>query len=240
MFRRGRRDLEGSSPDDHRCREADRDQRTGAVTGRRRGGRPTTEEARKLDADVREAALQLFLEHGYEATSMDAIARVAGTTKASLYARFPGKDAVFASVLAWAIGRQDWPFPETEPSDLDDLEGSLTTIALSSLRRALDPSMVKLGRIAITQASRAPDIARQAESVVLGRRYKVIADLLALHAAKGTIRADEPEILADHFMAMVSGMPARLASFGVQRDVADQEHRTKVAVQLFLRSLRPD
>lgn len=35
--------------------------------GRRRGGRPTREEAGKLDEAVRESALRLFLENGYEA-----------------------------------------------------------------------------------------------------------------------------------------------------------------------------
>src|SRR5438552_9008338 len=83
----------------------------------RRGGRPTLEQAAQLDRDVREAALSLFLEHGYDGTSMDAIANAAGTTKASLYARFPTKEAVFSSVLEWAIQRDDWPTPEPETPD---------------------------------------------------------------------------------------------------------------------------
>src|SRR6476469_7782553 len=119
----------------------------------RRGGRPTLEEAADLDRAVRDTALRLFLEDGYDATSMDAIAREAGTTKASLYARFPSKDALFSSVLTWAIQRSDWPVREPDPPDLDDLEGALTAIAHAAQRRALDPSMVKLSRIAITHAS---------------------------------------------------------------------------------------
>ncbi|WP_322760640.1 hypothetical protein [Frankia sp. Cr2] len=51
---------------------------------------------------------------------------------------------------------------------------------------------------------------------------------------------DDPEILAEHVLGMVAGMPARLASFGIQRDPATQERHTQVAVRLFLRSLRPD
>ena len=58
---------------------------------RRRGGRPTREEASRLDDAVRESALRLFLENGYEGTTMNAIAAAAGTTKPSLYARFPTK-----------------------------------------------------------------------------------------------------------------------------------------------------
>src|SRR5215471_6007964 len=87
----------------------------------RRGGRPTTAETAQLTDAVREAALALFLERGYEGTTLEAIARAAGTTKASLYARFADKETLFVSVVGWAIGRRDWPMPEPPPPDLDDL-----------------------------------------------------------------------------------------------------------------------
>jgi AcrR family transcriptional regulator len=50
--------------------------------------------------EVLDAALELFLEHGYEGTSMDAIARAAGVTKPVVYACFPGKDQLFRALLA--------------------------------------------------------------------------------------------------------------------------------------------
>jgi AcrR family transcriptional regulator len=205
----------------------------------RRPGRPTRQEAAALDHDVREHALRLFLERGYDSTSMDAIADAAGTTKASLYARFPSKEALFTDVLGWAVQRPDWPVPEPELSDPDDLEGTLRTIARASLRRALDPSMVKLSRIAIAQAGRFPEVARLIQMVGPWPRRQVVAELLRRHAAAGAIEAPEPDILAEHFLAMVGGMPARLASFGVVRDPDVQSHHLDVAVQLFLRALRP-
>ena len=206
----------------------------------RRGGRPTAEQAAQLDLDIREAALRLFLEHGFDGTSMDAIAGAAGTTRVSLYARFPDKGAVFRSVLAWAIQRTDWPSPEPPAPDFDDLEAALTAIADAALRRALDPSVVKLGQIAIAQASRFPELAQRAYAAVYWPRRELLVELLNRHAATGAIVAPDPEILAEHFLGLVSGMPARLASFGVVRDPADQERRTRAAVQLFLRGLRPD
>ncbi|SEG85064.1 DNA-binding transcriptional regulator, AcrR family [Thermomonospora echinospora] len=211
-----------------------------AAARTRRGGRPTREEAARLDRAVRDCALRLFLEHGYEGTSMDAIARAAGTTKATLYKRFTSKEDVFSSVLEWAIMRSDWPRPEPEPPDLDDLEGALTAIAETALRRALDPAMVQLGRIAVTQAARFPEIARRTHAAGFFPRQPLVAELLRRHATTGAIVADDPEILAEHFLGMVAGMPARLASFGIVRDPDVQERHTRAAVRLFLRSLRPD
>jgi AcrR family transcriptional regulator len=212
--------------------------RIGNPTRPRRSGRPTVEQAAQLDNNVRECALRLFLEHGYEGTSMDVIAREAGTTKMSLYARFPSKEELFLAVLEWSSQRPDWPLPEPELPDLDDLELALTAIAHAALRRALHPSMIQLGRIAVTHAARYPEIA-QRQAVAFWPRQKLVAELLRRHAATGAIVADEPEILAEHFLGMVAGMPARLASYGIVRDAADQERHTQTAVDTFLRALRP-
>ena len=48
---------------------------------------------------VLDAALELFLELGYEGTSMDAVARAAGVTKPVVYACFAGKDELFRALL---------------------------------------------------------------------------------------------------------------------------------------------
>lgn len=45
-------------------------------------------------------AFKLFAEKGYDATSMDDIAKAVGIKKASLYAHFPGKESIFAQVYA--------------------------------------------------------------------------------------------------------------------------------------------
>lgn len=205
-----------------------------------RRGRPTLEQAAELDRRVRECALQQFLEHGYEGTTMSGIAEAAGTTKVALYARYPSKEALFSAVLGWATHRPDWPNPEPDPPDLDDLEGALTAIAQTAARRAVDPALVKLGRIAVAQASRFPDIAKQTYGLSSWKRKDLVVELLRRHAAAGAIEADDPEQLAEHFLAMVSIAPARLASFGIVRSAAEQRRQVESAVRLFLRSLRPD
>jgi AcrR family transcriptional regulator len=49
--------------------------------------------------EVLDAALKLFLDHGYQGTSMEAIARAAGVTKPVVYDCFAGKDALFRALL---------------------------------------------------------------------------------------------------------------------------------------------
>jgi AcrR family transcriptional regulator len=206
----------------------------------RRAGRPSPAEATRLDNDLREAALRLFLDRGYDGTSMEAIAQAAGTTKVTVYTRFQSKEELFSSVLWWALQRGDWPQAEPDPENLDDLNGALWSIAQAAIKRALDPAMVKLSRIAATHALRFPDIARRTLLAGVSSRYQLVVELLKRHAAKGTIVADDPGILAEHFLAMVSGAPARLALFNIARANPAQQHRLRVAVDLFVRGLRPD
>ncbi|NIE74808.1 TetR/AcrR family transcriptional regulator [Pantoea sp. Ap-967] len=48
-------------------------------------------------------ALNHFAEHGYDAASMNDIAVLAGLKKASLYAHFPSKDALYVTALEMAL-----------------------------------------------------------------------------------------------------------------------------------------
>jgi AcrR family transcriptional regulator len=212
--------------------------------GSRPGGRPTKEVTAQLSRDIQEAALALFLQHGYEGTSLDDIARKAGTTKASLYGRFAKKESLFSSVIEWAIGRSDWPEPNSKSKTLDldgfdDLGGALRSVADAALRRATHPSMVRLTRITIAEVGRFPDLAQKTFAASWSHKQFVV-DLLRHHAAAGAIVANEPKILAEHFLGLVAGMPAHLASFGVDRDDSTQRRYRNVAIELFLRGLRPD
>ena len=48
---------------------------------------------------VLDAAFELFLEHGYDGTSMEAIARATGVTKPVVYACYPSKEQLFNALL---------------------------------------------------------------------------------------------------------------------------------------------
>jgi AcrR family transcriptional regulator len=58
-----------------------------------------TKETQKKRDEIREAAYGLFLEHGYNGTSMRQIAQKAGLVVGGIYNHFPGKEAVYQAVL---------------------------------------------------------------------------------------------------------------------------------------------
>jgi TetR/AcrR family transcriptional regulator, mexJK operon transcriptional repressor len=207
------------------------------VTTARRG-RPTRAQAAQLDEKLRDAAVATFLAHGYDRATMELIAEAAGITKRTLYARYPDKRAVFLDVIPWALTRSI-ERDSTEDVDDGDLETALLAIGRGALRRALDPEIVRLHRIAMNESHRFPEFAVSAETFGWSQRHRQVTALLRQHAGTGAIEVDDIELAAEHFLALVEVLPARLADFGVFRSRRQEERHLKHAVNLFLRGILP-
>jgi TetR/AcrR family transcriptional regulator, mexJK operon transcriptional repressor len=206
------------------------------VTTRR--GRPTRAEASQLHEQLREAAVAVFLEHGYDGATMEEIARAGGITKRTLYARYPDKRAVFLDVIPWALTRTVENGAGTKIDD-DDLAAALTAIGRGAIKRAVDPDTVRLHRIVRNETGRFPEFAVSAETLGCSRRPRQVMDLLRRHQDDGNIDVDDIELAAEHFLALVEVLPARLAEFGVYRSRRQETRHLQHAVKLFLNGVLP-
>ena len=84
------------------------------------------------------AAKRTFLESGFGAVSMDAIAREAGVSKATVYAHFAGKEELFGAVVGRECERYFAGFSAGE-LDPGDVRASLTTLGRRFLDLVLSP-----------------------------------------------------------------------------------------------------
>ena len=73
------------------------------VKGKTEAGRRREERARHKRQRVADAALGLFLERGYMATTIEAIARKAAVAPATVYQAFGTKQAILARILDQTI-----------------------------------------------------------------------------------------------------------------------------------------
>jgi len=205
-----------------------------------RRGRPTQAEAKKLHRKLRTAAVATFVKYGYDGTTMEAIARAAGITRRTLYARYPDKRAVFVDVIPWALTRRT----EGQSSlDVDggDLRASLVAIGRAGLERATDPDIVRLTRIAMNESARFPEFAISAHSLTWSARHRQVMDVLRHYQDAGAIEVEDLELAAGNFIAMIEHLPARLADCGIYRSAEEEERHLQHAVNLFLRgTLRRD
>ena len=70
---------------------------------RPRLGRLPKDLAGDVKARVLDAAQRMFLKRGYQSASLDEIADTAPASKPTIYAHFPGKEALFEAVVARVV-----------------------------------------------------------------------------------------------------------------------------------------
>lgn len=89
---------------------------------------------------VLDAALQLFVKHGYSGTSMEAIAAAAMVTKPVVYECYPNKQELFRALLDREEARLIEAIATVLPAEvaLEDLERLVTDGLTALLRGALD------------------------------------------------------------------------------------------------------
>src|SRR5215475_5778703 len=95
---------------------------------------------------VLKAALRLFLEQGFGATSMDAIAREAGVSKATLYAHVKSKEELFAAITTSCASRQAVLHPAFEAGH-QDVRAELLSFARDHVALLLSPEGAAMYRI---------------------------------------------------------------------------------------------
>ena len=127
-------------------------------TMRRGAGRPTTEQAEARHEELLDAALDLFLEHGFELTTIEMIAARINMTKRTVYARYADKASLFRGAVQRAIERQIVPQDVLEGFDKGDLAETLESIARLRIGQVMTPNGLRLQRIINTESYRFPEI----------------------------------------------------------------------------------
>ena len=214
-----------------------------AAPKRGTGGRPTREEAARREARIVEVARQLFIERGFDSTSIDAVAEAAGVSKPTLYARYRDKRALFEAVLNERV--REWLAPlsaaaealtlQAEPRDAEEV---LNALSRTLLARSQDPGAAALTRCIVAQALQFPDLAKLAYEEGWLRGVRAVARLLEVLVAQGQIEIDDVEIAADLFLNLILGRSSKQALYGIQVDPEAQERRRRAAVALFLAGVR--
>lgn len=141
-------------------------------------GRPRSEEAHRAILD---ATLELLVEVGYSALTVEGIAQRAGVGKATIYRRWPSK----LPLVIEAFGE----LPAFEASDSGDLVTDLETILRSYLRVY---NTTPLGSVVPSLAGELPhnpELMDLFAPVVKARRQPLV-DVLRRAVARGEIPAD--------------------------------------------------
>lgn len=150
------------------------------------------------------AAKRMFLEGGFGAVSMDAIAREAGVSKATVYAHFSGKEELFGAVIGRECERY---FAEFSAGELDpaQVHTSLTTLGRRFLELLLSPDAIALHRLIVGEVSRFPELGEVFWRAGPERNHAQIEAFLTAAAAAGSLEMADPRLAAEQFTGLVRG-----------------------------------
>jgi len=209
-----------------------------SVSYRPKAGRPTRDQARARELAMLEAALDHFLDLGFEQTTIESVARSVGMTKRTLYARYPDKAALFHAAVSLAIDRFAVSQEQLRATERGDIEETLVAFAWLRIEQVMTPNGLKLQRIINTESHRFPEILTESYEVGAGPSARFLADVLARETAAGRLAVAEPERAAVVFLSMVVSGPVRSLVTGHQLGRDEIETRLRYAVRLFLDGAR--
>lgn len=188
---------------------------------------------------ILDVAQQSFLELGYAATTMSAIASRLGGSKGTLWNYFASKEVLFEAVLDRATSQFQAQIARVL-NPCDGVAESLHAFARQLLERITAPDAVALYRLVIGEARRFPETGRIFHERAPGRTRATLAAYLDAAMARGQLRPADALTASRQLMSLCMGGCHQQLLLGL----IDKAPRTAIAeeadlaVECFLRAYR--
>ncbi len=165
--------------------------------------KPTSRSEQKLH-DILKAGRSAFLEHGFDAVTMDRIAEVANVSKRTVYSHFQSKETLFAAVMGAVCASYRETMLYGIACDAP-IEQALSQFGHGFLSMLFNPENVAMYRILAAKAETFPEIGEQFCNAGLRPTTQTLADYLAAQAEAGVIEVDDPYEAASSFIGSLQG-----------------------------------
>jgi AcrR family transcriptional regulator len=201
------------------------------------GHRPETPSGRKIERVI-DAAKRLFLDHGFSATSMDAVAKRAAVSKATLYAYFPSKKNLFASLIETECQTMMQELPVL---GLDKgLETALRSFARQYVGMFLDRRHLTVCRILVNESSQFPELCRLFYESGPNATIRRLAGMLEEAKAQALLDFDDSILAATQFLSLIRGeIPLRTVLCMNDIDETSIDADIESGLKLFLKVHQP-
>jgi len=157
--------------------------------------------ARDRRSEILDVAGEIFLEQGYAAASMSAIAARLGGSKGTLYNYFTSKEELFRAYVErqCALSAETIFGGDIESSDIAAL---LTDLGFRYLTRLTSDDKMRHLRTVIAEAGRNPEIGAMFFETGPGSGRRRLAAIFERAAAERRLNAPDPLRAADQFLAL--------------------------------------
>jgi TetR/AcrR family transcriptional repressor of mexJK operon len=148
-----------------------------------RRGRPSAAQLAAISETILSTAQALFLSQGYANTSMEAVVAASGVAKATLYARYSTKHALFQAIVAQRMVAWQAAATTTKADDgrlaCQDIGLWLRRRAVSMLAALRQPEIRAFDHLVVSEGPRFPELARMFHEMGYMLNVQEIAERLA-------------------------------------------------------------
>src|SRR3954451_11623747 len=147
---------------------------------------------------ILDGARKVFMDLGFDAASMNEIARSAGVSKGTLYVYFADKIRLFEAILENEAREQGKVAFNLDPAR--DVETTLREFGQAYMALLCRPGGGSWIRTVMAIAERMPEVGRRYYANVLEKMINLLADYLRAHVATGDLSIDDCQLAASQFM----------------------------------------
>jgi AcrR family transcriptional regulator len=184
------------------------------------------------------AATAVFVRDGYVGASIDTIADEANVSRQTIYNQIGDKEKLFAEVVRGVTEQSSALLLETLatfPDRPDDLGQDLVAFAVRLAGNCLcDANARALRKLIENEGTRYPELFAAWKDYGPGKSWPLVSSRFALLMKSGLIEADDPELAARQFMALImADLPNEP---GRRSSAAQVEAAARNGVRTFLRA----
>jgi AcrR family transcriptional regulator len=182
-----------------------------------------------------DGARAIFLAQGFDAASMNDIARAAGVSKGTLYVYFKHKEELFEAIVEQECDAQAEGIFDFDASD-HDVEAVLTRLGAAYVKFLCRPEKASAIRTVIAIADRMPEVGRKFYETGPARGMSHLADYLTSQIEAGMLAIDDVEIAAVQLMECYQAnlFKPMVFNFAPAPSAQQIERVVRVAVKMFL------
>jgi AcrR family transcriptional regulator len=188
------------------------------------------------------AARVIFCEQGYGVASMDAIARAAGVSKATVYAHFTGKEDLFGQMIQRECLTRFRGFASLLVTDPIDPPTGLKRAAEEFMAPILSPAALAVHRVVIAESGRFPELGRIFYEAGPERTITALARYLEAADVQGKLAVPDPWLAATQFIGMLKAYQHLRFVLGLEPPISPDDVTRSIdsAVARFLRAYACD
>ena len=190
------------------------------------------------------AAEGVFLDQGFLGANMDAVAKLAGVSKQTVYAHYKSKEALFIHVVEHMTSDAAHAIGEDVEDNFEGVgaDDFLTRVAIDQCQVVMTPRLMRLRRMVIGEVDRFPELGHSLYENGPMRAIRRLATAIAHYAGMRELNCTDPKSAAVTLNWLIMGGPTNAAMMLGDSGIpsrSELEAHARESVRIFLTSFGP-